>query len=263
MEFNENNYETANELIKSILFMYVDLMKTGEIANDIEYGTFNELEYVNSTLDKSLDDYDIDIDLINIGSAIKILCIIYEQRDQYENIEEAYDSEYFTEIKKALVEGKFKHLPDIENFIELLFKTDKGFDEALKPIVDKYVAGYFERLLTSYKLSLTIVTELWKFRIIEMRTKIVEFFTPHEKLMLSWDYSEEIIEYPCTLIAKFPDETAIVYSEDGFASPDNWGVISLTDKSFGRDDGWFISLEDAFIASGYWDGELPENYEVN
>ena len=119
MKFNEGNYETANELIKSILFMYCDIMKTGEITNDIDYGTFDEIEHVNSTLDKSIENYEIDIDLINIGSAIKMLCIIYELGDQFESIKEAYNSEYFIKIKKALAEGKFKHLPDIENFVNL------------------------------------------------------------------------------------------------------------------------------------------------
>lgn len=79
-----------------------------------------------------------------------------------------------------------------------------------------------------------------------------------------WDYSttEEVL--PCWIVADFKNrDLGLAYSEYGHGKRgDCWGVVVLSENRFGRDDSWFTRLEDAFINSGFWDGPLPDDYEI-
>lgn len=79
-----------------------------------------------------------------------------------------------------------------------------------------------------------------------------------------WDYSVTEEMLPCWIVADFKNrDMGLAYSEYGHgARGDRWGIVLLSDNRFGRDDSWFLRLEDAFINSGFWDGPLPEDYEI-
>lgn len=84
--------------------------------------------------------------------------------------------------------------------------------------------------------------------------------------MLAWPYAIEREEYPCWIIADLSSRRAglpLAYSEFGHGTHgDPWGIVMADQQWFGRDDSWFTCLEDAFIASGAWPHELPDEYEV-
>ena len=147
MEFTESNYELAEKVIKDILYMYVDILDSKEITHDIYYGSFDALEHVDSKT-INLEGYDIDISLINEGSAIKILCIMFEHYDQFETLEEVYNSEYFLEIKELIQSGKLDHIPKLKKVIELAYTVDEfGLSNLLIDVYQEYVVGYFKRIL--------------------------------------------------------------------------------------------------------------------
>ena len=79
-----------------------------------------------------------------------------------------------------------------------------------------------------------------------------------------WDYSVTGEMLPCWIVADFKKgNMGLAYSSRGHGERgDCWGIVLLSDNRFGRDDSWFLRLEDAFINSGFWDGPLPENYEI-
>jgi hypothetical protein len=83
---------------------------------------------------------------------------------------------------------------------------------------------------------------------------------------LRWPYSSEQTEFPCWVIADLAPKKAgftLAYCEFGHgARGDCWGIVGTNEESFGRDDSWFLRLEDAFIAAGVWSDPLPEHYEV-
>ena len=104
--------------------------------------------------------------------------------------------------------------------------------------------------------------ELSRFRIAAMRDFIERHLTSPTVHVRKWDYSLTGAKYPCWLVADFRrNDTGIAYSTFGHADP--WGVVLISDDRFGRDDSWFLTLEDAVINSGCWTGELPEDYEIS
>jgi hypothetical protein len=83
---------------------------------------------------------------------------------------------------------------------------------------------------------------------------------------LRWPYSKDEPEFPCWIFADLEKKKTgltLAYSEFGHGERgDHWGVVSAEEKFFGRDDSWFLRLEDAFIAAGVWSERLPESYEA-
>jgi hypothetical protein len=82
--------------------------------------------------------------------------------------------------------------------------------------------------------------------------------------MRKWDYSPLHELLPCWVVAEFRGTgLGLAYSPDGHGRRgDCWGVVELTGEWFGRDDSWFLTLEDAFINSAQYQGPLPEDYEI-
>jgi hypothetical protein len=86
---------------------------------------------------------------------------------------------------------------------------------------------------------------------------------PHLQ-MRRWDYSLRHERLPCWIVAEFRGTLmGLAYSPMGHGRRgDCWGVVELTGDWFGRDDSWFVTLEDALINSGQYDGPVPEDYEI-
>jgi hypothetical protein len=93
----------------------------------------------------------------------------------------------------------------------------------------------------------------------ELRPFLVAPFLVH----LDWDYGEAEETRECWVIAEFPDETALGYSLRGFSAPYLWGIVSARYRNFGSDASWFASLEDCFLQTPFWSGQLPDGYEVS
>ena len=71
-------------------------------------------------------------------------------------------------------------------------------------------------------------------------------------------------QLPCWIVADLRrQDLALAYSEFGHGSYGNhWGIVKLLESYFGRDDSWFLLLEDAFINSGSYKGAIPDDYEI-
>jgi hypothetical protein len=69
----------------------------------------------------------------------------------------------------------------------------------------------------------------------------------HER---EWDYGLPEDRFACwTVVEDESGDTGIVYSVFGFGPHSPWGLVSLSNLSFGMDSGWFRRLEDAFVDS--------------
>ncbi len=76
-----------------------------------------------------------------------------------------------------------------------------------------------------------------------------------------WEYAKLNQAFPVWVIADFGKrDIGLAFSE--FTHHDRWGIIRTTDQHFGGDDSWFLCLEDAFIQSGFYTGNLPNDYEI-
>jgi hypothetical protein len=98
----------------------------------------------------------------------------------------------------------------------------------------------------------------------ELKEQLARFLCEPFLQVRTWEYSKNKENLPCWIIAELgKHDLGLAYSEFGHGSSgDHWGIVKLSDSYFGRDDSWFLVLEDAFINSGFYDGPLPGNYEI-
>jgi hypothetical protein len=97
-----------------------------------------------------------------------------------------------------------------------------------------------------------------------LRSGLLDVLVPPHLQMRTWDYSLTRERLPCWIVAEFPGtHLGLAYSPLGHGRRgDCWGVVELGADGFGREDSWFLALEDALINSGQYSGPVPEDYEI-
>lgn len=85
---------------------------------------------------------------------------------------------------------------------------------------------------------------------------------PFERVIV-WEYGAAQLILVWVVASCSERNVQIAYSPVGFGASDHWGVIEVHSMSAGRDDSWFLSLDDAFLNSGLWQGPRPDDYEVS
>lgn len=148
MDITTDNYQEANDAIRDILFMYVDLVESYEgFGHNIERGKFNALDFIDARVVES-EGYTFAIDetLLFPGAAISLLCDLSDAWDEYETWH-VKNWPVINEIQEAYEANRFSHMPDIEKAIELGFgNNEEEFRDQLKVVYKAYVCGYFERI---------------------------------------------------------------------------------------------------------------------
>jgi len=75
-----------------------------------------------------------------------------------------------------------------------------------------------------------------------------------------WDYGVPGERYPYWVVAEAPAQgVLLVYCERGFGPEFPWGFLFTDEPEFtslGMDSQWHWYLEEAFVQSGLWQGEL-------
>ncbi len=109
-----------------------------------------------------------------------------------------------------------------------------------------------------------VEAELDQISNLELKQALVEFLVIPYQQIRTWDYSRTNENFPCWIVASFNEnDLALASSQFGHgARGDHWGIVHISEKYFGRDDSWFLFLEDAFINSGRYRGYVPEDYEI-
>jgi hypothetical protein len=141
------NYEEAQDAIRDILMMYVDMAESYQgfgHAVDV-FIRFNPLKFVDCEQDGG--DYAglVDLDLLRTGSAIAILSGLYDLWSEVDAIEDEA-------VGRAIEAGKLKFVPDVEAVASKALRCgpmkpeDAWFDDAVAPIYRCHVLGYFSRL---------------------------------------------------------------------------------------------------------------------
>ena len=92
------------------------------------------------------------------------------------------------------------------------------------------------------------------------RAAIIDSLVRPERQQFRWQYGEQ--QFDCWVVALAPNhKLRIVYSTPPPIDPYPWCVVTADVQMLGRDDCWFASIDDAFI-NGWWDGSIPEDYEI-
>jgi len=107
-------------------------------------------------------------------------------------------------------------------------------------------------------------SELDKIANVELKSELAQYIIEPLREMRKWDYSTSGEHFPVWIVARFlGHDVELAYSDFGHGTRgDRWGAVLHSDNRFGRDDSWFLRLEDAFINSGRYGGPIPDDYEI-
>jgi hypothetical protein len=149
-EITFDNYKDAEEAIRYILMMYVEMAEAySGFGHAIDVNIPLALKYVDADLITPAGTAPlIDLDLLRIGSGIGLLCFVYDFWSEHDSVNLPRDSE----IRSAIEGGRLAFVPDVERVAreaiqrDYLPQDDPWFDQAVEPIYQRYVVGYFERL---------------------------------------------------------------------------------------------------------------------
>lgn len=154
---NRENYVEANDAVRDILMMYVDMASSyagfGHASDT--YIRFDPLRFVDAIVADDGYHY-VDLDLLRSGSAIAVLCAFYDLWCE----EQPVADHLRTSVYQAAIEaGRFARFPDVEAVIReaiarnVMALDDPWFDEAVTPIYRKYVIALFGELSRSDRSS--------------------------------------------------------------------------------------------------------------
>ncbi len=147
---SENRAE-AIDAIRDILLLYADMAESyagfgHAVDADLR---FDPLRFVDAVLDTPPGYAPlVDLQLLRAGSAIAILCCLYDEWCEFEVITGG-------RYREAILSGRLSATPDVEQVAQTALARremtleDPWFDTALRPIYRKYVANYFARLAGS------------------------------------------------------------------------------------------------------------------
>ncbi|MFZ5720138.1 MAG: hypothetical protein ACOY5Y_11820 [Pseudomonadota bacterium] len=142
------NYGEAVDAIRDILLLYVDMAESYSgfgHASDANL-RFDPLMFVDAQLITPAG-YSplVDLNFLRTGSAIAILCALYDEWCEFEAVSGG-------RFKEAIEAGRLQFAPDVECVAREAIRRggmpleDPWFDEAVEPIYQKHVVGYFEAL---------------------------------------------------------------------------------------------------------------------
>ena len=145
-----DNYHEAQDAVRDILMMYVDLADAtaGFGHNADVYIRFDPLKFIDAGVEDAGTDY-VDLELLRSGSAVALLCTIY---NIWTEEQELHGHPFLERVQAAIKDGRMGQFPDIESVIvEALRRNsapieDMWIEDAVAPIYRKYVLGLFSRL---------------------------------------------------------------------------------------------------------------------
>lgn len=147
------NYSEALDAIRDILLLYVEMAESysgfGHAA-DINL-RFDPLKFVDAELITPAGYAPlVDLDLLRTGSAVAILCSLYDEWCEFEAV-------VGRRFKDAIQAGRLGLTPDIDLVAREALQRgdmrleDPWFEEAVEPIYQRHVVGYFEALAKMHR----------------------------------------------------------------------------------------------------------------
>lgn len=143
-----DNLEEAMDALKDILLLYVNMAVS---YSDFGHATdvnvrFDPLRFVDAEL-TTPPGYAplIDMDRLRTGSAIAILCSLFDEWCEFETVAGL-------RFNEAIRAGRLRFVPDVERVAREALQRgdmrldDSWFDEAVEPIYQRHLVGYFEAL---------------------------------------------------------------------------------------------------------------------
>ncbi|MDB5440972.1 MAG: hypothetical protein JWM33_3399, partial [Caulobacteraceae bacterium] len=145
---NLENQQDAIDAVRDILLLYVDMAQSYSgfgHASDANV-RFDPLKYVDAELDNPPGCSPlVDMDFLRSGSAVLILCRLYDEWCEHEDVHASH-------YKEAIEDRRLRFTPDVEAVAREALRRgqmspeDPWFDEAVGPIYQHYAVEYFERL---------------------------------------------------------------------------------------------------------------------
>lgn len=143
-----DNRHEADQAVRDILYMYHLLVADKGFTVDVNYGSFDPWRYVDARVEEPEDWWtDLDLNLLRQGSGVAFLCILCDYREQRHPTDPVWPS--FSSIRKALEDGRLRHLPVIEDAVRSGLANGSDFFVRCRRVYDSCVLAYLERLARS------------------------------------------------------------------------------------------------------------------
>jgi hypothetical protein len=147
------NVGEAHDALKDILLLYVEMAESysgfGHAADC--YLRFDPLKFVDAEL-TTPSGYAplVNLDLLRVGSAIAILCSLYDEWCEFEVV-------HGGRFREAIQAGRLGFVRDVELVAKEAIRRsemrheDTWFEEAVEPLYQKHVVGYFDALAKMHR----------------------------------------------------------------------------------------------------------------
>lgn len=154
MRITMDNCKLGNEAMAWYLLLYYQLITEkgfsgGDMTVYLDPDRIDPFDFLNSEIDDNLE---IDIEIINQGSIIYLLCDLYDVLIEYEDNEEYKLNYYYKKIYKSTNEGLFTKIPEVLPLIKALHENENGkllnsIYEQFNDIYKKYVYNKIKILI--------------------------------------------------------------------------------------------------------------------
>src|SRR5215208_4622169 len=112
-------------------------------------------------------------------------------------------------------------------------------------------------------IAAVVLAELSQVKEIPRRQALRSILVSPSPRNLEFEYSKSPEFRACWIVGE-TEGSWIVYCPAGFTGDGSyqWGVVTSGADSMGPDDGWFTTLDQAFIGSSLWRGKRPRGFKL-
>ena len=145
MEITTQNLHQAENAIRDILFMFLDMVRSySGFGHNVDCGNFSPLDFIDAVVyEPEGYTFSLDIKLLQSGASIALLSILVNAWDEFDSSDVPIWP-VIKEIETAYRQGRFSHFPDIEKAIGLgLGDNQDAFRQQLPIIYSAYVRQFF------------------------------------------------------------------------------------------------------------------------
>lgn len=148
MRIDHSNYGQANQAIRDILFMFVDMLESyGGFGSDLDTGSFDPFVFARAYVDERPgESLSIDQHLLVSGAAIAVLCGMLDAWQQ-EDPDLVPKTPWLKRAAELLQDEALADYPDLEQAIRVGLTDGDAMQDLLPQICAKYVRGYFTRFI--------------------------------------------------------------------------------------------------------------------
>ncbi len=145
----EENYLEAFQATRDILFLYHDAITSyAGFGHNLDVGIFDPFKYLCCLVDEpSGISLGVELDLLHEGSTVVLLCHLSDFWDEFEGVDIGKDP-LTKKIKEYYQSDGFDWDLLAKETVGLALSDEDAFRDKLSIVYNKYILGYFKKILS-------------------------------------------------------------------------------------------------------------------